>query len=148
MLTDEPFITVDNDTKSELRMLMTVINASKLGRVDIKATAHGYHYRVFKEGLGRPPREARRDLRRLLGDDLNRLYFEEIEELHGLSEWENTLFEAKRGRDGKWHFEEQVDNPLALPFWSTTRARKLEPKPRKVWNRTRRRKYGRRKAKA
>jgi hypothetical protein len=148
MPTDKPFITVDNDSRSELRMLMTVINASKLGRVDIRSTAHGYHYRIFKEGLGRPPRKARRDLRRLLGDDSSRLYFEEIEELHGLTQWEDTLFEAKRGRDGKWHFEEPVDNPLALPFWSAATARKLEPKPRKEWNRTRWRKYGRRKAKA
>lgn len=124
-------LTVDHDTKSELRLLMTVINGSRLGSVDVRATNHGYHYRITKEGLGKYPRNTRRALRCLLGDDSNRLFFEELELMHGITDWEDTLFEAKSGKDGKWHFEESVDNVLALPFWSTTRAIKRPEKPRK-----------------
>jgi hypothetical protein len=110
---------------------MTVINSARLGVVDVRATNHGYHYRITKQGLGKYPRATRRALRALLGDDSNRLYFEELELLHGITDWEDTLFEAKRGRDGKWHFEEPVDNVLAMPFWSTARATKRPAKPRK-----------------
>jgi hypothetical protein len=130
--------TIDHDTKSELRLLMTVINGSTFGAVDVRSTHHGYHYRITKEGLGKYPRKTRRALRALLGDDSNRLYFEELEMAHGIMDWEDTLFEAKCGRDGKWHFEEPVDNVLALPFWSTARAVKRPQLSRKQLNRRRR----------
>jgi hypothetical protein len=123
--------TLDHDSKSELRLLTTVINASRFGSVDVRETNQGYHYRVTREGLGRYPRKIRRALRALLGDDSNRLYFEELEMLRGIKDWEDTLFEAKRGREGKWHYEKPVDNVLALPFWSTARATKKPEKPRK-----------------
>jgi hypothetical protein len=127
--------TVDHDTKSELLLLKTVINGSRFGAVDVRASNHGYHYRITKDGLGRYPRKTRRALRCLLGDDSNRLYFEELEMLHGIMDWEDTLFEAKRGRDGKWHFEKPVDNVLALPFWSTARAVKRPELSRKQMKR-------------
>jgi hypothetical protein len=123
--------TVDHDTKSELLLLKTVINGSRFGTVDVRATNHGYHYRITKEGLGRYPRKTRRALRALLGDDSNRLYFEEIEMLHGIMDWEDTLFEAKRGCDRIWHYERPVDNVLALPFWSIARAVKRPELSRK-----------------
>jgi hypothetical protein len=130
--------TIDHDTKSKLRLLMTVINGSRFGSVDVRSTHHGHHYRITKEGLGKYPRKTRRALRALLGDDSNRLYFEELEMLHGIMDWEDTLFEAKRGRDGKWHFEEPVDNVFALPFWSTARTVKRPELSRKQLKRRRR----------
>jgi hypothetical protein len=149
--------TIDNDTRSELRLLMTFLNASNLGDDRVSATHHGYHHRVVKQGLGDYPKQARENLRMMLGDDSRRMYFEQLEKHRGIgsqwlmrtktqgSGWEDTLFEAKQGRDGKWHFEELVDNVLALPFWSSTRAKKLVTAPRKQWKR---KKYAKRTKKA
>jgi hypothetical protein len=76
----------------------------------------------------------------MLGDDCRRMAFEELERMHGITdEWENTLFEAKLGKDGKWHIEEPIEseNLLALPFFSRVVPKKLVPAPRKQWNRKR-----------
>jgi hypothetical protein len=71
----------------------------------------------------------------MLGDDCRRMAFEELERMHGITEWENTLFEAKLGKDGKWHLEEPIEseNLLALPFFSRVVPKKLVPAPRKQW---------------
>jgi hypothetical protein len=128
--------TIDNDTKSELRLLMTYINAEKYGEDKVSATQHGYHHRVYcRDAI---PKETERTLRIMLGDDCRRAAFEELERMHGISTWENTLFEAKLGKDGKWHFEEPVENILALPFFSRVIPKKLYPAPRKQWKHRRR----------
>lgn len=72
----------------------------------------------------------------------NRIAFEELEISRGITDWHDTLFEGKLGEERKWHFEESVDNVLALPFWSTARARKL-PDNNLRKNRNRRRKKSR-----
>jgi hypothetical protein len=129
--------TIDNDTKSELRLLMTCINAGKYGEDKVSATQHGYHHRVYCHV--QIPKETERILRVMLGDDCRRMAFEELERAHGITEWENTLFEGKLGKDGKWHFEEPIESEslLALPFFSRVVPKKLVPAPRKQWNRKR-----------
>jgi hypothetical protein len=131
----ETMFTIDNDTKSELRLLMTFFNAEKYGEDKVSATQHGYHHRVYC--YDEIPKETERILRVMLGDDCRRNAFEELERMHGIIEWENTLFEAKLGKDGKWHFEEPVENILALPFFSRAVPKKLVTAPRKQWNRKR-----------
>ena len=129
--------TIDNDTKSELRLLMTFINAGKYGEDKVTATQHGYHHRVYCKAV--IPKETERILRVMLGDDNRRTAFEELERMHGISQWENTLFEGKMGKDGKWHFEEPIEseNLLALPFFSRVVPKKLVTAPRKQWTRKR-----------
>ena len=58
------------------------------------------------------------ELRKLLGDDSNRIAFEELELHRGITDWFDTLFVGKLGKDGKWHYEEPVENVLMLPFLS------------------------------
>ena len=113
---------VDSDTNSELRLLMTYLNASSLGKTTVASTQHGYHYRVYLECS----RETSMVLRRHLGDDSSRIAFEELELHRGIADWYDTLFVAKLGRDGKWHYEEPVENVLALPFLSRIKPIKKE----------------------
>ena len=129
--------TIDNDTKSQLRLLKTFINASKYGEDKVCETAHGFHHRIYCRDV--IPKETERILRIMLGDDCRRMAFEELERRHGITEWENTLFEGKLGKDGKWHLEEPIEseNLLALPFFSRVVPKKLVPAPRKQWNRKR-----------
>jgi predicted ATPase len=105
---------VDIDTKSELRLLMTYLNASRLGKTTVSSTFHGYHYRIQLECS----RETAMQLRKQLGDDNNRIAFEELELHRGITDWYDTLFVGKLGKDGKWHYEEAVENVLMLPFLS------------------------------
>jgi hypothetical protein len=115
---------VDIDTKSELRLLMTYINASRLGKTTVASTQHGYHYRVYLDCS----REKAMELRKQLGDDNNRIAFEELELHRGITDWYDTLFVGKLGKDGKWHYEETVENVLTLPFLSKIKPIKKERK--------------------
>lgn len=127
---------VDIDTKSELRLLMTFINASQLGNVDVRETSHGYHYRVYTKF--ECSRETAMQLRKLLGDDNNRIAFEELELHRGITDWYDTLFVAKLGKDGKWHYEEPVENVLMLPFLSRIKPLKKELRKKGMRNNERR----------
>lgn len=119
-------IGLDVDGKNQLRMLEKYFNASKIGRTEIKETAHGYHIRIFKRASIRKNIQTRLHL----GDCKGRLQFDDIKIYFlKLPEWFDTLFEGKRGRDGKWHFEEDF-NPLSLPFCSQFPAKKTGIKRR------------------
>lgn len=115
---------VDIDSKSELRLLMTYLNASMFGQTVIAGTQHGHHHRNYLDCSQEKAMESRKSL----GDDKNRIAFEELELHRGIKDWHDTLFEGKLGEEREWHFEESVDNVLALPFWSSARARKLADK--------------------
>lgn len=127
---------VDKDTKSQLRLLTTFINASSIGVTNVFDTNHGCHFKTEHDCST----EASLRLRSILYDDKKRLEFDEKKVHFGLIEMSDKLFEGKRGDGQKWHFEEPVENVLALPFWSTARARKNpDRKLRKHRNRRRRR---------
>jgi hypothetical protein len=117
---------VDIDSKSELRLLMTYLNASRFGKTTVASTQHGYHYRVHTKF--ECSRETAMELRKLLGDDNNRIAFEELEIHRGITDWYDTLFVGKLGKDGHWHYEQNVDNVLALPFQSKVKPIKKERK--------------------
>ncbi len=103
------------------------LNASAIGETSVASTHHGYHYRVKIDC----PRETAMQLRKMLGDDKNRIAFEELELRRGITDWCDTLFVIKLGKDGKWHFEEKVNNVLCLPFHSKVKHIKVLPIARK-----------------
>jgi predicted ATPase len=111
---DGTWFGIDIDTKNELRLLMTYLNASRFGKTTVAETRHGYHIRVFLKCS----RETAMQLRKLLGDDDCRIAFEELEIHRGIKDWQDTLFLGKTDEDGKWHYEESVENVLMLPFLS------------------------------
>jgi hypothetical protein len=119
-------IGIDVDGKNQLRMLKRYFNAQNIGRVEIKETQHGFHIRIFKRASIRQNIQSRL----YLGDCIGRLQFDDMKIYFlKLPEWFDTLFEGKRNRGGKWHFEEDFD-PLSLPFFSQFPAKKMGVKKR------------------
>ena len=115
-------IGVDLDSKNMFRLLKTYFNGLRFGRVDVKETRNGFHIRIFtrktfsiKEKL---------NIRRLLGDDPERLGWDEIKLIMGAERFIDTLFEVKR-INGKVVSREEPFNPLSLPWWSKCPARKF-----------------------
>jgi hypothetical protein len=117
---------VDHDSKSELLLLKTYLNASSFGNTAVCETQHGYHFRVYLEC----PRETAMELRKLLGDDNRRMAFEEKEIHDGITDWDDTLFQGKFGNDGEWYYEEPIENVLVLPFLSRIKPLKKEMRPK------------------
>jgi len=106
-------IGVDLDGKNRFRLLKAYFNALNLGEVIVSETRRGYHLRILK----RVPVEKALEIRRYLGDDVERLGYDELKLEMGLIEWVDTLFEIKKDVDGKITREKRI-NPLAEPFWS------------------------------
>jgi hypothetical protein len=116
-------IGVDLDRPSRLRLLMSYFNAKTFfphNKVEIKETGHGFHIRIYRRCSSI---EKNLDVRRNLGDDPNRLWFDEnrkkLPQLHG---WIDTLFSVKLEKE-KLTYEEPC-NILALPFASQLPCRK------------------------
>lgn len=118
-----PRIGVDLDSPAEWVLLKTYLNATGFfphSRVEIKRTGHGFHIRIFEtcEDI-----EKNLDVRRNLGDDPNRLMFDEYRKLvPQLHDWVDTCFMWKIQK-GKLTWEEPC-NVLALPFNDRFPARK------------------------
>jgi hypothetical protein len=116
-------IGVDLDRPSELQLLKAYFNAKAFfrhNRVEIKATGHGFHIRIYRKC---PSITKNMDVRRNLGDDPNRLWFDENrKKLPQLHNWIDTLFSMKLDK-GELTYEEPC-NILALPFISQLPCRK------------------------
>jgi len=95
-------ITIDIDTKNQVRALSTYYNLCKLGYcVEVKETKHGYHFIV--RGVKHDLR-----LREIMGDDPYRILMDEIRPKYT----QNVLWTCKHG------FIPQTTNLLSLPFCS------------------------------
>ncbi len=97
---------IDIDNHSGYELLKTYLNARKYGRVRTWYTKHGFHLIIYlnksisiKDTIM---------LRRILGDDIKRLWFDEIKIELGLTNLIDTLFEWKKYPDGsfykRWEF--------------------------------------------
>ncbi|MBA7593151.1 hypothetical protein ES703_00068 [subsurface metagenome] len=108
-------LTLDLDYVSELRFLMTYFNCKRLGEVEVERSPRGRGYHLIVRGLP-PDHEAEYILRCLLGDDLNRVKFDQE------SEYKPTkiLFGTKWAMDGRRFDAQALDerNILALPWKS------------------------------
>lgn len=133
-------IGVDIDSKNQMRLLKAYYNAGMIAKpLDVKETKHGFHLRIPKRtSLWRAI-----ETRLTLGDCRGRLSFDELKLRMGLAELCDTLFEFKKGKDGKWHSEEPF-NALAEPFWYV-RGKLLRGKTRRRWERWQKRMLGARK---
>lgn len=106
-------IGVDIDSKNQMRLLKVFFNAKMFAEpVDVKETTHGFHLRIPK----RTSLWRHHEARLMLSDCKGRLAFDELKLDMGLTELYDTLFESKKGEDGKWHSEEPY-NILSEPFW-------------------------------
>jgi hypothetical protein len=123
-------IGIDIDHKNQLRLLKVYYNAGMIAKpVDVKETQHGFHLRIPK----RTSLWRRHEARLMLCDCKGRLAFDELKLGMGLTELYDTLFESKKGEDGKWHSEEPYD-VLAEPFWYV-RGKLLRGKTGRRWSR-------------
>jgi hypothetical protein len=105
-------IGVDLDHPSIFQLLKTFFNAKRLGDVHVYQTGRGYHLKIL-----RPlPRELNLHVRAALGDDPQRLQWDEEKLKLGAGELVDTLFNYKV-KNGERTGEEYV-NPLSLPFWT------------------------------
>jgi hypothetical protein len=89
-------------------------------KIEVKATAHGFHIRIFKKHSVK----ANLEVRRMLGDDPMRIAIDEKRLTWGLSSWIDTLFTFKR-QNGVISMEEDC-NIWALPFASKLPCRKVK----------------------
>ena len=114
---------VDLDKPSQLQLLKSYFNAKHFfphSRIEVTETGHGNHIRIHHKC---PSIEKNLDIRRNLGDDPNRLMFDENRKVHPLlHDWVDTLFSVKLDR-GKLTAEEPC-NILSLPFTSKLPCRK------------------------
>jgi hypothetical protein len=101
-------IGLDLDGKNRFRLLKAYFNALKLGKVNVYETEHGYHLKIEK---ALSPEE-NIQVRMILGDDPERLAYDELKLRLGLTEFIDTLFTAKRHGDGKISREFPI-NPLS-----------------------------------
>jgi len=102
-------IGLDLDRKNRFELLRRYFNAKNLGKVIVTETRHGFHLRIFVERD--IPLEKTLELRRILGDDAERLGYDELKLQVGLEDWIDTLFEVKKDFDGIITFEREI-NPL------------------------------------
>jgi hypothetical protein len=127
---------VDLDTPTEFDLLKTYLNAKGLFGKNVKAkqTGHGYHLRIYQQCASI---EKNLDIRRSLGDDPNRIGFDEERQAYSLlQDWIDTCFQWKRRNNEKPTHEEEC-NILALPAFSRFPARKPNKQFKskfKVWH--------------
>ena len=109
-------VTVDLDYPSELQFLRTFFALKQFTKViEVFRTRKGYHFQAYDF-----PKMSEKELyefRRVLGDDENRVFFDE--ELHGKPE--QVLFTRRHGRVRERLFWENI---VALPWKATLPARK------------------------
>lgn len=86
--------------------------------VEVLETGHGFHLKIWKSHSV----DENIEVRRMLGDDPDRLFIDELRRRIGLEHWIDTLFSFKREK-GKVTREEPY-NILSLPFWSRLPAKK------------------------
>jgi hypothetical protein len=114
---------VDLDHPSQLQLLKSYFNAKAFflhSQIEVTETGHGFHIRIYHAC---PSIEKNLDARRNLGDDPNRLMFDENRKVHLLlHDWVDTLFSLKLNK-GKLTAEEPC-NVLSLPFTSKLPCRK------------------------
>ena len=116
-------IGIDLDNMSQFTLLKTYFNARYFYRdypIEVKATAHGVHIRIYKVHSI----EENLNARRLLGDDSTRLFVDEIRLRMGLDDWIDTLFNWKRKKGKTTREEKEEMNVLSLPFCSRLPCRK------------------------
>lgn len=113
-------IGVDLDSRNRLRMLMAYFNGRLIGPTEVYRTGRGFHLKIRLE----LPCLARMNVRAWLGDDPEVLWWDFKRHERGLHSWENTQFQFKQYRSGRWTREELID-PLAEPFWQPRVARKF-----------------------
>lgn len=114
-------IGVDLDNVSRLNLLKTFFNAKHFfpnTKIEVKATAHGYHIRIYKQHSI----EQNINVRRSLNDDPMRLMCDENRIIVGLEDWVDTLFFCKQTGTKVTH---EVDcNILSLPSCSRVPCKK------------------------
>lgn len=117
-------ISVDLDNKSRFKMLKTFLNLKGLfpnKTVTVQETFHGYHVKVTD--VDRTVEQNLR-IRRALGDDGERLEYDESKHRCGLDDYVDVLFSVKAYPDNRISVVEEV-NVLAEPFYSEFRRRKI-----------------------
>lgn len=109
---------LDLDRPTQLQLLKAYFLLQYIGcKVFTFTTRKGWHiYAILPHDIDI---DKELDLRGMLGDDIGRIYFDEVKEKLGLISWEDTLFFEKFlvSTDGirKMH-EEIPGNPLYEPF--------------------------------
>jgi hypothetical protein len=104
-------IGIDLDSKNRLRLLMTYLNASRYGKVKVYETKKGYHIIIE-----RPWNNTNENMliRQILGDDPERLDYDELKQRLELNEFIDTMFEVKKEK-GKISREIEI-NPLSEAY--------------------------------
>jgi len=96
------------------KMLQCYFNAKQFGEVTVMETRHGYHLYILVD------RELTVEenfyMRRVLGDDWQRLQYDELKRDLGLIDFIDTLFVTKRERDGSTYHVKEID-PLTPPMY-------------------------------
>jgi hypothetical protein len=104
-------LTVDLDNPSELQLLKTYFNCKRYGIVEVCISSGGKGYHMIVSGLKLTLKQVI-ELRRTLGDDENRIFFDEM----GLTyKPKQVLFTGKGKNRITWIDEKNI---LALPWWS------------------------------
>jgi hypothetical protein len=103
-------IGIDLDSKNRLRLLITYLNARRYGKVKIFETNKGYH--ILIERPWNP--EENIILRQILGDDPERLDYDDLKQRLKLIEFIDTMFEVKKD-NGKISREVEI-NPLSEAY--------------------------------
>ena len=114
-------IGIDIDSHNRLNLLKTYFNARYFfpgARIEVKATAQGFHFRIFQQHTIKQNLK----VRMALGDDPMRIFADEQRMYIGLEEWVDTLFSVK-AKGGKINRERDC-NVLSLPFCSRLPCRK------------------------
>lgn len=104
-------VTVDLDYPSQFQLLKTYFNMKQLGCVEICESSGGKGYHLIVNGLPITPQQSI-ELRRWLGDDQNRIHFDEHTHKHKPKQ---ILFTKKENRKIRWIDEK---NLTAQPFAS------------------------------
>lgn len=100
------------DNFNQLKMLKAYYNAFRFSRhVILFSTKHGYHIQIG----GTFTTKEKLTIRRILGDDIERIFLDEGRLNAGLEDCVDTLFRRKR-RWGKWSGEE-LAVPLSEAFY-------------------------------
>jgi len=112
-------ITVDLDYPSELQKLKTYLRMKNMGIVEVCESSGGNGFHMIISGLNLTLQEVI-ELRRWLGDDTGRIYFDEL----GYQfKPKQVLFTKKDKKHIQWLDE---GNILALPFFSRIKSKKIE----------------------
>lgn len=112
-------VKIDYDKPTQLQLLKAYFLLRYLGAdVLTYKTGNGWHiYAIFPEEI---PIHANLTLRRLLNDDENRIWFDELRMMNNaFGDWFDTLFLQKMviTKNGKKKSWEELANPLYEPWF-------------------------------